>query len=469
MEYMSKIIDSFSGKKILVIGDIILDKYVFGDVSRLNPEAPVPVLRAKKTEYRLGGAANVAHNIAALGGDCTIVGRVGKDYSKDELIKEFKKTNIKHKLVESKDYPTIKKTRMVAQHQQLVRVDWEETTPLSDAEVKQALTLVIGKYDLIVVSDYGKGMIVPELMKGLKNLGVPIIADMKPENMEMFKGIMALTPNIKEGREMTGKKDPDRIGSKLVKMLNSNIILTRGGDGISLFLKNGKSHYIPTKAKEVYDVSGAGDTVLATLALGVASGLNLYEAVMIANQAAGIVVGKLGTATVTASELKQGFSIQDSKILDRKHMKEIVKSLQKQGKKVVFTNGCFDILHTGHIQLLRQAKSFGDILVLGLNTDASVKRFKGKDRPINNEKDRAEVLAGLESVDYVVFFDEDTPVEIVGELRPDIHVKGGDYNPNDYKNMPEAKTVHDYGGEVKIIKIVDGKSTTNIINKMKGA
>jgi len=461
-------IQEFSKKHILVVGDIMIDEYIFGNINRINPEAPVPILNVlnNNREYRLGGAANTANNISALGAKCTIIGQVGNDKTKEPLLKLLEKSNINTFLIERKDFTTIKKTRLVAQNQQALRVDFEDPKPLKQKHVTKIIKFIKSKqFDIILLSDYDKGMITKELVEELKNLNIPIIVDPKPNTMDLFKDVFVVTPNISEAREITKSNSDPKILSKLIaEKYNTNVIITQGSNGTSSYNKETKYYkQLPAKSQEVYDVSGAGDTFIAALTLALTSKAELFEATQIANHAAGIVVGKFGTATLTLEELKSSFNGTNSKIKTVEELIQIVQELKSKGKKIVTTNGIYDILHVGHTQLLNKAKSFGDILILALNTDSSTRRYKGDNRPINNQKERGEIAANLIAVDYITFFDEDTPENLINKLRPDIHVKGGDYKKED---LLETKIVHKHGGEVKIVKLVEGKSTTNIITKI---
>ena len=469
MDRQIKSIEKFPEQNILVMGDVMLDEYIFGDVSRINPEAPVPVLNVSRTEYRLGGAANTAHNITSLGGKCDLIGLTGKDDASDMLIKMLEEKNIKCFLIKDSACRTTKKTRIIAQNQQVIRVDWENSQSITSAQSSEIIDYIKqNKFDLILISDYNKGFLTKDLVEKLKHLNIKIIADPKPDNIEIYTDVFALTPNLKEAQQISGREEIQEVGKEIIDKYRVNLVLTLGKKGVSLFEKEtGQYYYVPTQAKEVYDVSGAGDTFAAAFALGVAGGVSLYESVILANNAAGIAVSKLGTASVSAQELIRSFQTQKSKVREVDELKEIIRKKHSQGKKVVFSNGCFDILHVGHTQLLNKAKSFGDVLILGLNTDESIKKIKGPDRPVNNQQDRAEVLSNLQCVDYIVFFSEQDPTRLISELQPDIHVKGGDYDPNDYTNMPEAKVIHEYGGRVEIIDYIDGKSTTRIINKIR--
>lgn len=466
-----KLIDTireFPKKHILVIGDLILDEYLFGDINRINPEAPVPVLNVSNNnrEHRLGGAANTANNVAALGAKCTVIGQVGNDKFKEPMLELFKQANINTFLIERNDFTTIKKTRLVAQNQQALRVDFEDPKPIQSEHVHQIINFIkSNQFDMILLSDYNKGTLTKELTDKLKELNTPIVVDPKPINMNLFKNSFAIAPNVKEAREITNSNsNPEELSQSIAEEYNTHVIITQGPNGTSSYNKDTKEYnHLPTKAREVYDVSGAGDTFIATLTLALASKAELYEATQIANQAAGVVVGKFGTATLTLEELKSSFNGKHSKIKTQEELTQIVQKLKSEGKKIVTTNGIYDLLHVGHTQLLNTAKSFGDILILAINTDASTKRYKGPKRPINNETERAELVANLSAIDYVVLFDEDTPEELLNQLKPDIHVKGGDYNT---KDLPETKTVQKHGGEVKIVKLVDGKSSTNTITKI---
>ena len=461
-------IQEFPKQHILVIGDLILDEYLFGTINRINPEAPVPVLNISnnKREHRLGGAANTANNVAALGAKCTVIGQVGNDKFKEPMIELFNQANINTFLIERDDLTTIKKTRLVAQNQQALRVDFEDPKPIESEHVKQIITFInANQFDMILLSDYNKGMLTKELTEELKKLDIQIVVDPKPSNMMLFKDSFVIAPNIKEAKEITNSNNSSTELSKLIaEKYNTHVIITQGPNGTSSYNKDtNEYHHLPTKAQEVYDVSGAGDTFTATLTLALAAHAELYEATQIANHAAGVVVGKFGTSTLTLEELKSSFNGKHSKVKTREELVKIVKKLKSEGKIIVTTNGTYDILHVGHTKLLNTAKSFGDILILAINTDDSTKRYKGPTRPINNETDRVELVANLSAVDYVVLFDEDTPKELLDKLKPNIHVKGGDYKPN---ALIESNIVRKHGGEIKIVKLVEGKSSTNTITKI---
>lgn len=459
---------TFMNKHILVIGDIVLDNYVYGDVKRINPEAPVPVLQVEREDDRLGGAANVAANVRSLGGSCTMIGQIGKDEAGKKIKKLLDESNIRSFLIEANDSSTILKKRIIARNQQVIRVDYEDPKRLNDAHIDEIIAFIKSSgFDLIIVSDYSKGVVCDRLMNYLKTTGAKIIVDPKPENMSLYKGVYVITPNLRESSEMSSDNDVVMAGTKLVDELGCNVVITRGQDGASLFDLSGRHHYVPSRRREVYDVVGAGDTFVAALSLAVSSGMELPAACDVANHASGIAVEKVGTSVVTFQELRDSLGDKNHKIKNVDELKSIVTRLREKGDKVVFTNGCFDILHVGHTKLLKEAKSYGDVLILGLNTDESIKRLKGEGRPVNDQNDRAEILSHIPYVDYIVLFNEETPCELISELKPDVHVKGGDYDPKDYSRMPEAKIVDGYGGKIVTVKYVDGKSTTKTINTLK--
>jgi D-beta-D-heptose 7-phosphate kinase / D-beta-D-heptose 1-phosphate adenosyltransferase len=463
----------FSHASVLVIGDLMIDKYFTGSVKRISPEAPVPVVNVKSQSYTPGGAANVANNLSALRSRCFLIGAIGRDENGAHLEKILDDLGIGHSLV-AVNRPTITKIRVVGNHQQIVRLDFEEENPLEDADVSLVISEFekqIASYNIVVLSDYGKGLCTPELCKKViaicKKNGVQVIVDPKKCNWEKYSGATIITPNVGELSDACGS-DIDNSdeaiishGQSLKKNIDiKNILVTRSEKGMTLIGDKTIMH-IQTEAQEVYDVSGAGDTVVATLAASLSMGNSLSDSIRYANTAAGIAVGKLGTAPVSDVEIAHALSGKTGeKILPRETLIQVMSGLKKAGKKIVFTNGCFDILHKGHISYLRESRSLGDILILGLNSDASVKRLKGPDRPINNEADRAEVLSALEYIDYITIFDEDTPHDLIKSIAPDILVKGGDYKPQDVVGR-------EFAAETVIIKFVHGYSTSKTIDKMK--
>lgn len=482
MSKINQILNKFKDKKILVIGDVMLDRYLIGDVIRISPEAPVPVLKVNKELHVPGGAANTANNIAALNGKAYIAGVVGKDDAKKLLEIQLKKSNIiTEGLIIDTNKPTIQKVRVLSRSQQLVRIDYEEPDGYNKETENKLISYIkkiIKKIDAVIISDYSKGTITENLASKIIDLckqnKKPLIVDPKPENIEFYKEATLVTPNQKEASEITNIENKLEnvvsMGEKIKEMLNSNVLITKGEYGSSLIEQKGDIIHIPTKAKEVYDVSGAGDTVVATIALAIAAGADLKYAAVLANHAAGIVVGKAGTATTNVKEIQHLFEKEETKLKTIEELKEIISDLKKKGKKIVWTNGCFDILHVGHIKYIQKAKEIGDVLILGLNTDNSVRNLKGANRPILKEDERVEMLSAIECIDYIVFFSEDTPINQITELKPDIIVKGGDYDghvsDDDKKGVVGRNLMKKTGGKVVIIPLEEGFSTTNIINKI---
>jgi len=464
-----------SKSNILVFGDVMLDRYVSGSVDRVSPEAPVPVLKPIKEEIRLGGAANVALNLSSLGSKVSLIGISGKDSSSAQIFKLLKENKIKNEIVKS-NLPTITKLRLLSSKQQLLRVDNEEEFTKEDwnsAKKRFDKSIALNSNNLLIISDYGKGTLqdIPGLIKKAKKSKKIVLVDPKGNNFSKYKGADVITPNfsefigevgaVKSEREITAK------AKSLIKSLKLGALLvTRGPEGMTLFNKE-KDNVVrsdfPTQAQEVFDVSGAGDTVIASVAAALSTGLDMTSAVKLANVAAGIVVGKSGTATASISEIEPHFTGEDL-VFTLKEAKKHSVMLRKNGKKIVFTNGCFDILHAGHVHYLEQAKELGDELVVGLNSDSSVKTLKGPSRPINNLEQRAKVLSSLKCVDRIVSFADETPIKLIKEIKPDVLVKGGDYK---VKDVVGHKEVRSWGGEVKIIPLVPGLSTTNIIKKLK--
>lgn len=463
--------------KILVIGDLMIDHYLWGDCTRISPEAPVQVVDVNKETITLGGAGNVVNNLRALGADVTVVSVVGKDESANQLVVMLDNLGCQHFLVFDENRKTTKKTRIMASHQQVVRYDKEskdEIDESSEKSINLKIFETIHEYDLIILSDYGKGVltnsIISRIIFAANGANIKVLIDPKGNDYTKYNGAYLLTPNRAEAKLATGIDIVDDESllmalEKLKNLVDLDIpMITLSEDGIAI-LQGKEVIKKPTVAREVYDVTGAGDTVIATLGYSLAKNETIEQAVEFANLAAGVVVGKLGSATATIDEIEEYKSTLhkssiDSHIKTFAEISEIVKRLKSKGKKIVFTNGCFDIIHRGHVSYLDIAKSFGDILVLGLNSDESVKRLKGKDRPINNQEDRGFILAALESVDYVVIFDEDTPYELIKLLRPDVLVKGADYKGKEVVGSDIAK-------EVKLVTFIDGKGTTSTIEKIK--
>ena len=463
----------FSKGSVLVIGDIMLDVYYFGEVSRISPEAPVPIVKVLDRKNTLGGAANTIKNIAGLGAKSYLIGTVGKDKNKNILNNLLNDLKVKTMLVEE-DKPTITKTRIISKNQQILRLDFEEIKEINDniiKEIKGGIERFIKKVQVIVISDYGKGMCTLGLCQYLINraneLKIPIIIDPKGHNWRKYKGSTIITPNIRELSDVIGRivlnedKDIEKCGLKILDKYDLKyLVVTRSEKGIS-FISRKEFYYFAAEAKEMFDVSGAGDTVVGTMSVLLANGFGLINAVKFANIAAGIVVSKLGTASITYEELMNSVNDDDNKIVSIKTLLVIIDDLRSKGRRIIFTNGCFDILHKGHITYMKEAKKLGDILIIGMNGDSSVRRLKGKDRPINNQESRAAVLANLEFVDYVIIFDEDTPFNLIKYIKPDVLVKGGDYKITEVVGKEFAK-------EVNIIPFVKDYSTSNIIKDING-
>ena len=478
----------FSNISVLCVGDLMLDRFVYADMERISPEAPVPVLRLKHTREMLGGAGNVANNIASLGGRAILVGVVGRDATGDCLKRVLASLPaIESAYIDTDERPTICKTRFIAANQQVVRADDESLTPLSAAEHDKLLASIracIGRVGAVVLSDYGKGVLtrpmVAEIIAAARAVQVPVFVDPKSSDFSHYLGATCITPNLKElasaaGEEVTDVAGITRAARRVMAQAKADAILvTRSEKGMMLIEANGEVHSVPARAREVFDVSGAGDTVIATMALCVAAGRSLPDAMPVANAAASVVVSKLGTATADVAELMHEFEEQDQdggtviapgvQSLDR--VRELVGRWKQQGMVVGFTNGCFDLIHPGHVALLARARSECDRLVVGLNTDRSVRALKGPTRPVNSLEARAAVMAALRYVDCVVGFDDDTPLEIIRTLMPDVLIKGADYSVD---GVVGGDIVRSAGGRVVLAKLVPGKSTTSTIGRLMGS
>ncbi|MGY4674295.1 bifunctional D-glycero-beta-D-manno-heptose-7-phosphate kinase/D-glycero-beta-D-manno-heptose 1-phosphate adenylyltransferase HldE [Ursidibacter arcticus] len=473
MQYSSQ----FNQAKVLVLGDVMLDRYWFGATNRISPEAPVPVVKVQQNEERAGGAANVAMNIASLNVPVTLHGLIGKDDAGQALDKLLNTHQIKNQCVALGSHPTITKLRILSRHQQLLRLDFEENFHNVDSQPLLAkLAEEVAAYGALILSDYGKGTLdsVQQMIQIARKANVPVLIDPKGTDFERYRGATLLTPNMAEFEAVVGHcATDDEIVAKGLKMIAeyelSALLVTRSEKGMTLLRPNHDVFHLPTQAKEVYDVTGAGDTVISVLATAIADGRSLEEACYLANAAAGIVVGKLGTSTVTPSELEQAIHQRTETgfgVVSEDTLKSIVEQAKQRGEKIVMTNGCFDILHPGHVSYLENARKLGDRLIVAVNTDDSVKRLKGESRPINSLDARMAVLAGLASVDWVVPFSEDTPQRLIGEILPDLLVKGGDYKPED---IAGSKEVWANGGDVRVLNFENGCSTTNVIKKIQGS
>ncbi|MBU0760091.1 MAG: bifunctional heptose 7-phosphate kinase/heptose 1-phosphate adenyltransferase [Nanoarchaeota archaeon] len=463
MKNINKILSNFRGTKIVIIGDVMLDRYLQGNVSRINPEAPVPIVSLENEFNELGGAANVASNVVSLGGRVSLFGFVGKDKNA-EIVKELlKEKGIAYFLDENQ--VTTQKTRIIGGEQQLLRCDKEETSEKSFSETtKEKMINEIREAKIILISDYAKGAVNYGLIKTLSAFKNKIIVDPKPKNKELYKGVFLISPNEKEAKEMALCSDLKKSGEILRENLETNVLVTRGKEGMSLF--SDQYLEIPTYARAVYDVTGAGDSAIAALALAVAAGARLSEAAIIANHAAGIAVEKTGTYSVSLKELTDKAISGEKKILDFNRLKSEVTDLKRKGKKLVWANGCFDLLHIGHLHYLKEAKKLGDVLIVGINSDDSVRKIKGEGRPIQTENERAEILSSLEFVDNIIVFPELTVEKYLAEFQPDIFVKGGDYSL-DSIDQEERKIIENFRGQIKFIPPVEGKSSSSIIEKIK--
>ena len=460
----------FSTARILVIGDVMLDRYWSGQATRISPEAPVPVVKVKTIEERVGGAANVALNIAKLGGKVTLIGVIGDDSDGDQLQRLLQAEGVDCDFIVDKNLHTICKLRVMAQHQQLIRVDFEET-PLNfnHADLSARLQNHLEKNEVVVFSDYGKGTLedVANYISTSKNAGLKTLVDPKGTDYSRYQNADLITPNLGELKAVVGEGELETLIEKGRELLAvqkiENLLLTRGEAGMSLI--DAKSTYsLPAQAKDVFDVTGAGDTVISVMALGLAIDLPLQDAMVLANLAAGIVVGKVGTSTVSTLELIREMHTHRNTfgVVSEDELVEIMQRAKARGEKLVMKNGCFDLLHIGHITYLQQAKALGDRLIIAVNSDESVKALKGNSRPINDLSARMAVLAALECVDWVVSFSEETPERIYNKLLPNVLVKGGDYKPED---VVGGEAVISNGGEVKILSFVEGYSTSKMIEK----
>lgn len=462
---------------ILVIGDLMIDHYLWGSCDRISPEAPVQVVNVKKESSVLGGAGNVINNLFTLGATVDVISVIGDDNVANELKSLLEKIKIStSNLIVENNRKTSKKSRLIASQQQVLRYDMESIDDINEESHKKIISNLeknIKKYSSIILSDYGKGVLTTKLTQDIINIAnknsVKVLVDPKGKDYSKYKGSYTLTPNKKEAQEATNIdiKDENALINAL-KNLKEKCdlevsLITLSEQGIAIFDEN--LTIKPTVAREVYDVTGAGDTVIASIAFALGNDLNINEAVSFANLAAGVVVGKLGSATTTLDEIYEYESSlhksnSNSHIKTFEEIEKLVAKLHNLGKKIVFTNGCFDILHVGHVKYLEEARSYGDVLILGLNADSSVKKLKGESRPINNQDDRAYILASLESVDYVVIFEEETPYELIKLIKPHVLVKGGDYEGKDVVGQ-------DIADELKLVKFVDGKSTTNTIKRIQ--
>lgn len=477
----------FSGIAVLVVGDVMLDHYIAGKASRISPEAPVPVVNKERAWAVPGGAANVARGLARLGCNARLVGLAAMDAAGQTLRQELAAEGVDASLVAGARRPTICKTRILAGGQQLLRVD-EESTARPTLEETVGMQLHINRLlpgsKAVILSDYAKGTLLRDkngdslaayVIEQAHKLSIPVLVDPKGTDWEKYSGAQCITPNVPEFREIFGVLLPrlEAVPGNwhiLAETLREKfglerLLLTRGAEGMTLFEPDMQPWRIAAEKKEVADVSGAGDTVIATLAACKGLGLDWRQAAGIANIAAGVAVGKLGTSPVGADELNNVLGASESKIVSLQDLGEKIRSWREQGQSIVFTNGCFDLLHPGHISLLQQCGRLGDRVIVGLNSDSSVKRLKGQNRPVQSQSARAEILAALEAVDAVVIFEEDTPQNLIEIVKPDFLVKGSDYRADE---VVGANFVKSYGGEVRLVKLINGFATTGLIRKIQG-
>jgi len=466
---------NFATTRVLVVGDVLLDRYWHGPTKRISPEAPVPVVKVSQLEDKPGGAANVALNVAALGGKAVLLGHTGNDEAADLLSAHLSQLGVAHQFSRHEQIPTITKLRIMSRNQQLIRLDFEEDFSHVDATLLHTqFQSALEENDVVILSDYAKGTL-REIQKliGLCRLkNIPVIVDPKGVDFERYRGATLITPNLSELEAVVGTCGTQlhivEKGSNLMNALNLRaLLITQGEHGMTLLQQNESPVHLASQAREVFDVTGAGDTVIAVLATAMAAGATLNVAAELANVAAGIVVAKAGTAVATCDEISRAiFTVKqvEQGVMAEEALLEFCHAAKLRGEKIVMTNGCFDILHAGHVEYLQQARALGDRLIIAVNDDASVARLKGPTRPINSLAQRMAVLAGLRSTDWVVSFSEDTPARIISRVSPDILAKGGDYT---VEQIAGAEHVLAHGGKVEIMTLKPGCSTTNVINKIQ--
>ena len=467
-------IPDYSKTRVVVAGDVMLDQYLFGATSRISPEAPVPVVHVQQTDDRPGGAANVAVNLAALGVTTSLVGVVGRDAAGDALESILSGRGIRCAFSRVDDRPTITKTRVQSRGQQLIRLDKENAAALHGDDIVDQLKATLDGAGAVILSDYGKGALteVRTMIEACRDAGVAVLVDPKGTDFTKYRGATLLTPNQSEFEAVAGhcESDEDMVvrGRKMIEDLGLEALLvTRSEKGMLLLETGAEPLFMSTQAREVFDVTGAGDTVIATLAGSLASGESLAASAALANVAAGLVVRKIGVATVTPTEIRVALHQRGQGgrgLVGLDELVAMVADARGRKERIVMTNGCFDILHAGHVAYLEEAKSLGDRLIVAVNDDDSVRRLKGESRPINSLEDRMLVLSGLAAVDWVAPFSDDTPAALVDAILPDVLVKGGDYKPDE---IVGGKTVLEHGGEVRVLSFRDGHSTTRIIDRLK--
>ena len=473
---MTMHIPSFESARVLVVGDLMLDRYWHGGTSRISPEAPVPVVHVNQNDERAGGACNVALNIATLGAQCTVMGLCGDDEAATTLESLLEKVGVKSHFVRMPENATVTKLRVMSRHQQLMRLDFEDGFIGQDlSRLEKEFEAQLQHHNIVVCSDYGKGSLrdVKRLIELCNEKNIPVLVDPKGDDFEKYAGASLITPNLAEFEAVAGLcESEDDLVSKANTLSEKfdfeALLVTRSEHGMSLMQRGYDPVHIPTQAKEVFDVTGAGDTVISTLAASLGAGLSLERAMVLSNLAAGVVVAKSGTASVSLTELENAIELNSSNtehgILQESELYAVLDRCRARGETIVMTNGCFDILHAGHVTYLEQASELGDRLLVAVNVDETVRRLKGEDRPVNKVENRMRMLAALRCVDWVVAFSEDEPTRLICEVLPDILVKGGD---NEVDKIPGGNCVREAGGQVMVLIYVDGISTTKIIDSIK--
>jgi D-beta-D-heptose 7-phosphate kinase/D-beta-D-heptose 1-phosphate adenosyltransferase len=465
-------IPRFEGATVLVVGDVMLDRYWHGITSRISPEAPVPVVHVQDLEERPGGAGNVALNIAMLGAEAILLSITGHDDSAEALKAALTAKGVECVFQQHESSPTVTKLRVISHHQQLIRLDFERGFhELKSDYLLASMKMRLPDADVVILSDYGKGVLSPArpFIEAAREAGKPVLVDPKQRDFSHYYGASLITPNLAEFETAAGAcRDEEELVQRGLRLIEQyalgGLLITRGEAGMTLLRPMHEPLHLPTQAREVYDVTGAGDTVISVLAAGLATGESLPVAMRLANLAAGVVVGKLGTAGVTPEELQGALNQHEDVgrrgVVDEKRLTSLLASVRQAGETIVMTNGCFDILHAGHVHYLEQAAQLGDRLIVAVNDDASVRRLKGDGRPINALAQRMAVLAGLSAVDWVISFTEDTPERLICKLQPDVLVKGGDYQPKEVAGNRCA-------GETRILPYVEGCSTTAMIDAIQ--
>ena len=473
---MTMHLPSFENARVLVVGDLMLDRYWHGGTSRISPEAPVPVVHVNQNEERAGGACNVALNIATLGAQCTVMGLCGDDEAANTLESLLKEVGVAPQFVRMPENATVTKLRVMSRSQQLMRLDFEDGFIGQDlTQLENDFAAQLDNHNIVVCSDYGKGSLrsVKRLIELCNEKNIPVLVDPKGSDFEKYSGASLITPNLSEFEAVVGACDTEddlvEKANKLSGQFNIEALLvTRSEHGMSLMQQDYDPVHIPTQAREVFDVTGAGDTVISTLAASLGAGVSLERAMVLSNLAAGVVVAKSGTASVSLQELENAITQNSSNtehgILEEAELYPLLDRCRARGETIVMTNGCFDILHAGHVTYLEQASELGDRLLVAVNIDETVRRLKGADRPVNKVENRMRMLAALRCVDWVVAFSEDEPTRLICDLAPDILVKGGD---NDADKIPGGDCVREAGGKVMVLTYVDGISTTKIIESIK--